>query len=146
MGRTVVIGLGRRERRDDGIGFMLVEKLRRLCPGIEVYTVGDDLTEIIELVKDADHVIIIDASRRGERPGTISKYSSKDLVEDAALSSHGLSLRDVLGMADALGLLKASLVIYAVEGGDFGYGEGLSEEVQESLETLLEEIRRELGC
>ena len=138
--------MGRRERRDDGVGVVAVEEIKRTCPGVEAYSVGDDLTKLIELVQEAEHVIIIDASRRGVEPGAIHRYSIKDLGSHASLSSHGLSIREVLEMAEALGMLKASVVIYAVEGRDFGYGEGLSGEVREALDTLLEEIRRELGC
>lgn len=52
------------------------------------------------------------------------------LPQFSNLSSHTLCLTQVIGIARALGILPQELVVYAIGGMDFSFGEGLSPKVE----------------
>ena len=51
---------------------------------------------------------------------------------------------EACALAGGLGRLPSSLVLYAIEGGDFSLGEGLSPEVEQAVEAAAERIEQEI--
>jgi hydrogenase maturation protease len=61
-------------------------------------------------------------------------------------STHAFGVGDAIELARALGRLPRHVVVYGVEGGDFAAGEGLTTQVQASVEkvagSVLEDLER----
>jgi hydrogenase maturation protease len=55
-------------------------------------------------------------------------------ISGSCESSHGLSVRDVLALAEATGILPERLSVVAVTGSSFGVGEPLSEAVRDAVQ------------
>ena len=141
--RTVVIGVGNPYRRDDGVGPAVVELLRG--HGVPVATSLGETTELIELWRDLDLAVVVDAVRtRAARPGRVHRTVVLPAPGTRATSSHGLGLGDAVELARVLDRLPERLALYAVEVGDVSYGEGLSPPVAATARRLAGEIYAEV--
>jgi hydrogenase maturation protease len=104
--RILVAGIGNVFLGDDGFGVALADRLarRKLPPGVEVVDFGIRGMDLAyALQEDYDAVVLLDASPRGEAPGTL--YVIEPEMDDAqvALDAHGMDPVKVLAMAQALG-------------------------------------------
>jgi hydrogenase maturation protease len=145
-----VIGIGNELRQDDGAGVAVARRLRRQAAGlIEVIEHDGEATSLLQAWDGARVVILVDAVRSGSTPGTIHRIDvrSTDLPKGATWSSsHSLGLAEAVALGDRLACLPDALVIYGIEGKCFGFGPGLSTEVDKAastvVETLLQGLRR----
>lgn len=130
MGAGVsVVALGNRWRGDDGLGPRVLELLGH---GRQL---GDDLTELLQVFREADRVILVDALRAELPVGTILTWQPEDRPGAGRLSSHGLDLQQVLQLARALGCLPPVTVV-GVVGQDFGAGSSLTPEVEAAARVV----------
>lgn len=132
-----LIGIGNRFRRDDGIGPAVVDRLR--SRGDAWICTPDHL---IEALAGTSAAVIVDAAAPDGTPGRIERFdlAHGHFPQDRTVSSHGLGLADSLSLADALGALPATTVIYTLEAEDVGHGEGLTAQVSKCLPVLAERI------
>ena len=100
-----IIGLGNGMRGDDAVGLLAARRLRQEVGGcaevIEAEMAG---VELIELMKGAHSVILIDAARSGQAPGTIHRLDASAGPIGAQIfprSSHALGPIDALELARA---------------------------------------------
>ena len=147
--RVVVIGVGNLLRQDEGVG---VHAVRALAGGPceECAVLVDGGTAVFEALsdwRDIDKLVVIDALRAGREPGSIARFSLREVADrDApALSAHEHGLLDQLGLLQQAGLRVGEIVIYGVEPGETGWGTELSEAVADCLPLLEVQMARELG-
>ncbi|PWI13200.1 peptidase M52 [Streptomyces sp. Act143] len=149
-GRIAVIGVGNEFRRDDGVGWAVLARLRErsLPPGTDLATCDGDPGRLIGLWEGARLAIVVDAAHA--HPGTPGRVHRLEL--DAGLldrppttSSHGLGLGEAVELARVLGLLPEHLVVYAVEGTDSALGTGLSPAVADAVEPLVAAVADEIA-
>jgi len=145
--KTLVIGVGNPVRGDDGLGLEAARRLAALrVPGCVVVEASGDAWGLLEAWEDAEHVIVVDAARGTGTPGDVRRIDAVRERVPAALapaSAHGLGVPDAVELARALGRLPRSLVVYVVEGRDFGLGSELSAEVEAALPGVIEAIASE---
>ena len=108
----------------DGFGIEAVEALRAL-PGLAA--LGDAIDwcaldrpgiALLQHLKGAETVVLIDAMLSGADPGTVKRLALPDLLQQGAVpSSHQLGVAESLALAHALGELPLQLLIYGIEGG-----------------------------
>jgi hydrogenase maturation protease len=148
-GKTVrIVGVGNRHRRDDGVGLVVAQRLRsEALPGVSIVESGGDAAELIDAWGGVSRVWVIDAVHSGAAPGTVVRV---DAVGEALpaeafqTSTHALGLAAAVELARALGQLPPSLVVFGIEGMDFGHGEGLSPEVAAAASEVVDRLRREI--
>jgi hydrogenase maturation protease len=149
MATTVVIGIGNPYRRDDGAGIAVVRRLRLLVPqDVEVAECHGDLTTLLDIWQGYSRVIVIDAMRSGRIAGEVERFGPLDahtpckhaLLFDAR---DGIERNPCSG-TDTEPASTAKLVLYGIEGADFGEGEGLSEEVAKAVEDVVRYILLDL--
>jgi hydrogenase maturation protease len=142
-GRRLVIGVGNRDRGDDGAGRAVARRLAG-C-GLEVRECGGDAASLIHLWAGFDDVVVVDACRGAGPPGSVHRFGA-DAVERVATlrhaSTHSLGVAAAIGLARALGALPPRLRIYAVEAGPDRDGEGLSPEVGRAVDAVVELLGR----
>jgi hydrogenase maturation protease len=105
--RILVAGVGNVFLGDDGFGVEVVRRLagRGLPEGVEVVDFGiRGLDLAYALQDDYDAVIFVDATPRGEKPGTV--YLLEPEIEEdgeVALDTHGMDPVKVIKLSRALG-------------------------------------------
>ncbi|MBI2928176.1 MAG: hydrogenase maturation protease [Verrucomicrobia bacterium] len=142
---TLIIGIGNRYRRDDGVGIVVA---RRLAPerldGIRVIERSGEGAALLEAWQGAERVIVVDAVQSGAPPGTIHRLDARAQPMPTRFfhySTHAFSLAEAIELARALDQLPRRLLVYGVEGADFTAGEGLSPEVAAAVDEVVHRLR-----
>lgn len=138
---VLVIGVGNRTRRDDGVGLWLVREIMAQRPAdVESLETGGEGTALMEAWKGRQTVFLFDAIRSGAPYGTIRRMEAKKSPLPKNLfrcSTHDFGVAEAVELSRSLGQLPGRLVIIGVEGKDFGEGEGLSPEVEAAARSLV---------
>lgn len=153
-GRIAVIGVGNEFRRDDGVGWAVLARLREragdrpLPPDTRLATCDGDPGRLIGLWEGARLAVVVDAAHA--HPGTPGRVHRLELdagllAQPSTTSSHGLGLGEAVELARVLGLLPEHLVVYAVEGAESDMGTGLSPAVADAVEPLVAAVEDEIA-
>jgi len=135
-GRVCVLGVGNRERSDDGCGSILAERLSETLGkwSIDAGMVPENyLEKAVRL--NPDSVLIIDAVDFDGVPGE-ARFLTPEDIATAGISTHALSL----GMAAEYlsARTNARLAILAIQPVNLDHGTGLSEKISRSVLNLYE--------
>jgi len=117
MSRKVsVIGVGNWLMGDEGVGVHTARHLETMewPAGVTILDGGTGGFHLMEYLEQADHVILVDATLDGRRPGTIRLLHPRFASDfPKALSSHDIGLRDLLEGLAILGRMP-DVCLYAV--------------------------------
>jgi len=145
---VLVVGIGNPDRGDDGIGPLVAQLLAgRVPPDVAIIKRTGDTLGLIEDWAGHDAVVLVDAAAPGTTPGSVRRIDllKDELPADLSLSStHAFGVANTVGLARTLGLLPRSLIVYAVEGGNFGPGVPLSPAVAAAADEVVARIIAEL--
>jgi hydrogenase maturation protease len=152
-----VIGLGNLERKDDGVGVLLVEALREeLAAGawkpegnrdVALVSAGTDSLLAAAHAASGRWVILVDAARMGLSAGEYRVFSPGEAAISArggGLSPHDADLAETLGLINGLGC-AGRVRIMGIQSEDMGDGRGLSAHLQARLAEMQERIKEEVG-
>ena len=145
----LVIALGNRFRRDDGVGLVAGEALRaqQWVPVRCLEKQGDGL-RLLDAWRGARGVILIDAVASGAPPGTLHRFEIDSqrgaLAADAVGTTHSLSVRETIELASALGEAPERILAFGIEMGCCELGEGLTAAVERAVPTLIRAVLDEL--
>jgi len=147
---ALVVGVGNRARRDDGVGPVVAERVGAARPDLDVVEVSGDATRMLDLWAGADLVVVVDAVRTGDPVGSCRRWSWREGGWDGApppsqVSSHLVGVREAVDLAAALDRLPATLVVVGVEVADLGLGPGLSPLVADAVEDAVALVVATLG-
>ncbi len=139
--KTLVIGYGNPLRGDDGIGWVLANRLMTV-EGITAVSAHQLLPELIDQIAEADHVIFVDATVQGKPGDIVVREIFPDTMGLA--TSHGMEPVVMLAYVEHLYGRSPQAHLVTITGEDFGYKENLSpliaskiDEVQTKIETLI---------
>lgn len=138
--RTAIIGIGNPNRGDDAVGLSVVRSVeKRVSPGTVVVENTGDIVGLMRVLEDADCAILVDAARSGAATGTIHRFDATDHPVPAGrlrCSTHAFGPTDALELTRSLGRLPTRVLVYAVEGRDFGENAPLSDAVEKAVEHV----------
>jgi len=146
---VVVIGVGNALRHDDAAGLEVVRRLRARAQAAEiaVYEQEGEPLALLDVWEGADGVVLVDAIRCGDPPGTIHRVDASQEPIPARLrsstSTHAVGVGEAIELARALRRLPRWVVLFGVEGHRFDAGSGLSEEVEAAVGELADAVLRE---
>ncbi len=158
--RVLVAGIGNVFLGDDGFGVALAGRLarRELPAGVEVVDFGIRGMDLAYALADYDAVVLLDATPRGEPPGTLYVIEPEVDPDDVAPEAHGMDPVKVLALAAALGAPAPRTLVVGCEpqtrmsAEDEEIVAALSEPVRAALdeatrlvEQLLDELTTEGG-
>lgn len=133
----LVIGIGNPFRGDDAAGLAVARRIRNVAA--EERTTGT--YDLMELWRDADDVVIVDAMRSGAPPGSVRVFDADiPLPAEMFASTHTVGLREAVEMARTLGRLPAHLTIYGIEVENVKPGFRMSSAVRRAVERVAAEI------
>jgi hydrogenase maturation protease len=133
---------------DDGFGLRVVQALKKkeLGENVSLQEYPEMDLAIVEDLRDASKVIIVDALRSGKEPGAVSKYTFTRRTQDLAElpSLHSMKLSDLLDIAVSSGILTCPVIIVGVEPKNDSPGTKLSFEVESAIPEAIEAVIKEL--
>jgi hydrogenase maturation protease len=145
MGKFVV-GIGNVLLKDEGIGCHVAHALERVpLPDVEIID-GGTCSDVLELLEDADKLVIVDAVKGGGMPGQIYRFRPEDITleQKPVLSLHDTSLIDSLKLMQLWHNIGDTVII-GVEPRELGWGLELSPELQEKMPQIIDAILGELN-
>ena len=154
MKRVLVAGIGNIFFGDDAFGCEVAAELarRKLPDGITVRDFGIRGYDLAyAMMEDYDAIILIDASPRGEAPGTLYLIEPNidknklDAGETGVVNAHGMSPIRVMQMVRHLGGLPKKLYILGCEPGVLDSDEGrmgLSDQVKAAVDPAVNMIKK----
>jgi hydrogenase maturation protease len=104
--RVLVAGIGNVFLGDDGFGVALADRLarRELPAGVEVVDFGIRGMDLAYAMQEGyDAVVLLDATPRGEPPGTLYVIEAEGDDEEREFEAHGMDPVKVLSLVRALG-------------------------------------------
>lgn len=143
-----IIGLGNEFRGDDAVGLLAARRLQGVL-GDRAEVVEADVAgvELLEVMKGAGAVLLIDAVRSGQAPGTLHRLDASAGPIAPALfprSTHAVGVAEVLELARTLGVLPTKVIVYGIEAGDTEVGHPLSPQVSHALNEVVQLILKEV--
>ncbi|MFJ4850764.1 MULTISPECIES: hydrogenase maturation protease [unclassified Streptomyces] len=151
---SVVIGIGNVFRRDDGVGWAVIEALRddtvALPPSTELRESAGDPAQLMDMWENSRRAVVVDACFPPRpRPGRVHRWRPgaggvpSPVTQEH--STHGLGLVHALRLAESLGRRAGDMVVYAVEGADRSMGTGLTPQVADAVRPLALRIAADLA-
>jgi hydrogenase maturation protease len=130
----IVIGVGNRDRGDDGAGVAVAEELT----GCTTHVVGAGALHMFELWTENDDVTVVDAMRSGAVPGTIRTFDVREtpLPDESFASTHSFGPAAGIEMARVLGRMPAAIEVIGIEAGDFTTGSNMSPPVIQAVHDV----------
>ncbi|MGB6681959.1 MAG: hydrogenase maturation protease [Candidatus Bathyarchaeia archaeon] len=144
--KPVVIGVGNVLLSDEGVGIHIVRQLKKrdISKLVEIHEIGTSSFELLNVIEGNSRVIIVDAVRMDEKPGTVKEI---DLVieDDISLlpqftSLHQLDLISTLKMAKGVIDLPKKIVLIGIEPASLDAGIELSKLVETAIPNAISEI------
>jgi len=143
----LVLGVGNILLRDEGIGPYLVRELKTMSlPGnVELVDAGIATFSLVYLLEGRKKIIIVDAAKGGEKPGSIYRLFPEQIEteKNSPFSLHDIGLMDILMTKREK---THNLVIIGVEPEKIGWGTEISLCLKERIPRIIEVIMEEIGC
>jgi hydrogenase maturation protease len=141
----LVIGCGNAQRGDDGAGIMAANGLRLL--GVSAQICCGEPSRLIEMWREADDVIVIDAVITGALPGSLHVWDGWRPLKlgKSPGSTHGFGLAEAIELSRTLGSLPGNIRVFGIEAGSCALGSEVSPSVAKGVELVVQQIYRELN-
>ncbi|QBR84804.1 hydrogenase maturation protease [Legionella israelensis] len=134
---------------DDQVGWHVVNLLKQQIgpdSGQLLITACDRPgTRILELMRSADKVFLIDAVMTGAPAGTLHYLKNEEIISFTnGLSTHGIGIIDAIEIGKALNELPKQIILYGIEienvSKDFKLSKTLGRAIEETVDGLVKEI------
>ena len=147
----LVLGLGNVLLGDDGVGVAAVARLEKRYTWPSAVNVLDGGTlglSLLPWVEQADALVLIDAVRTEDPPGTIVRLDGDDVAPAVAtrLSPHQFGVVDLLDGARWRARYPAHVVLLGLVPASIDLRYGLSSDVSPSLDRLVDLVAEEAAA
>lgn len=145
-----IIGCGNANRRDDGVGVYVAQRLasalrERPNPRVRVLDTGTAGMEVMFQARGASELVIVDASRSGSQPGAVFRVPGEELAATytPAYSLHDFRWDHALAAGRRLfgEEFPQDVTVYLIEAQELGFGLDLSAPVRAAAERVIAELR-----
>ncbi len=140
---VLVLGIGNILLSDEGAGVKAVEKLKnqyRFPDEVEIIDGGTMGIELLSIFDNRSHIILVDAIKSGNPPGTIIDIPDPPAFLRQRISPHQIGICDVLALAGISEDLSCHISLIGIEPENLSAGLELSPEVSCNMDTLVENI------
>jgi len=144
--RKVVLGLGNLLNRDEGLGVQALKLLDAQLDnknGFELLDGGVLGLNLLMIVEECSHLLILDAVNAGKSPGTVVELTKDQipLYAGVKLSQHQITFQEVLGLANIRGYLPEHLHLVGVQPESIAVGLELSPVVEKALPLVVQRAK-----
>lgn len=146
--RVKILGVGNVLLGDEGVGPHVAALLaeRGLPPWAEAVDCGAGGWALLDVMRGAQTVYLVDAADFGGRPGEVRRFEPSDAVSRktlANLSLHEGDLLAILRVGREVGVAP-KVIVYAVQVGRVAPGVGLTDPVERGAQEAARSIEEEL--
>jgi hydrogenase maturation protease len=144
----VILCTGNLLLSDEGVGVHVAQRLTdmNLPRGVSVVEGGTDGFRLLNIITEADRLIVVDAIKGGADPGSIYRFDInevKNCPSGFKTSVHQIGILEVINMSGLIGKTPHTTVI-GVEPKSLEMGMELSLEIKEKIPRIIELILEEL--
>ena len=150
-----IIGCGNPNRRDDGAGVVVVQRLQAslgngLPPDVRIFDAGTAGMDVMFQARGSRALILVDACRSGSEPGAVFEVPGEELAACPAPSynlhdfrwDHALFAgRQIYGDD-----FPEDVSVYLIEAASLELGIGLSPEVEQAVEKVVGRLAERIGA
>ncbi len=144
----LLLGVGNILQKDDGIGVNVVNEMaeQELDEQVEVVDGGIAGIDLLSIIEGRKTLIVLDAVKGDQKPGTIYRFSPEDVAESMVPidSLHQLGLLETLLMVRLIGKEPEKTVIFGVQPKLIDWGFEISDEVTASIPKLITKVKEEI--
>jgi len=146
--KVVILGVGNLLLSDEGVGVHVANELmkRELPPGVTVVEGGTDGFRLINVITEADRLIVVDAVKGGGAPGSIYRFDINEVQNCPSgfkTSVHQIGILEVINLSGLIGKTPQTTVI-GIEPESLEMGMELSPEVKVKIPRIIELVLEEL--
>ena len=146
---VLVLGLGNVLLGDDGLGAAALVRLERdwrIPEGVRLEDGGTLGLSLLGLLSDAEQVIIVDAVRTDDPPGSLVHIDGADVIDAVRdrLSVHQVGVADLLDAARLIGCYPAGVTLLGLVPETIDLAVERSDAVERRIDDLVEAIIGEL--
>ncbi|MDY6952982.1 MAG: HyaD/HybD family hydrogenase maturation endopeptidase [Thermodesulfobacteriota bacterium] len=144
----MILGVGNVLLSDEGVGVHVANRLMEMemPPGVEVIEGGTHGFRLMNIVTEADRLVVVDAVKGGASPGSIYRFDIKDAPSYPSAfktSVHQIGILEVIHLSELVGRIPETTII-GVEPKSLAMGLELSSEVAEKLPKVIEMVLKEV--
>jgi hydrogenase maturation protease len=144
----LILGIGNLLLKDEGIGVHVINRLREmdLPTDVEVMDGGTLGIDLVFYIEGRKKVIVVDTVTAGEPPGTMYRFTDKDLSfkKDFLRTAHGIDFSDVVKTAQTLGTKPEEVVFIGIEPADMNEGLEPTDFIAKRIPVIIELVMKEL--
>ncbi|MBA7606785.1 hypothetical protein ES703_13935 [subsurface metagenome] len=143
-GKVVIVGIGNALRGDDGLGSILVERLKGKVEAVCI-DAGNALENYLgSIVKEKpDTLLLIDAAHLDRLPGEYQIIDPGDLIR-SGFSTHDISAGMLIELLSRQ--IKGNIYLLGVQPEEVDFGEKLSARIESTLCILEKAIVEAVNC
>jgi len=145
----LILGIGNILLKDEGVGVHVAKRLKEipLPENVEVLDGGTAGLDLADFIAGRKKLIVIDAVKAGEKPGTIYRLKEENLSikPKAIMSFHEVDLLDAIHMSIVMDEKPEEIVVIGIEPKDMSDGVDLSPEIEERIPRIIEVVMKELN-
>ncbi len=144
----IILGVGNLLMADEGVGVHVAEELMKmdLPEGVRVVEGGTDGFKLLNVILGASKLIIIDAVKAGEAPGTIYRFTLEEAPSFPDIyktSVHQIGILEVVNLSSLVGDTPETIII-GIEPKAIKMGMDLSPEIESKLPRIIEIVMDEV--
>lgn len=138
---TLIAGIGS-PHGDDQIGWHLAQSLSVRLGAAAAVRLCAIPADLLEMLAGVDQLIVCDACQGSGPPGSLHRWEwpHLDIVHDERRGSHGVSLHEILKVAEALDRLPRSVAVWTVEGFQYEPGQSISSALLQRIVEITDSI------
>jgi hydrogenase maturation protease len=147
--QVIIVGVGNDFRSDDAAGLVVARALRTGVPkNVAVVELDGEATSLLDVWDGCDLAIVVDAVKGNKPPGHLYRFDAlvdpppKELFR---YSTHTFGVSAAIELGRALDRLPDRLIVYGIEGDNFGAGEGLTPDVEQTVAEAAAMILHEVA-
>jgi hydrogenase maturation protease len=142
------MGVGNLLLSDEGIGVHVAQRMMEMTlpPHVHVVEGGTDGFGLINVIMEADRLILVDAVRGGGKPGSVYRFDIEDCPANADIfktSVHQISILEVIHLSGLIGSTPKTTII-GVEPKSLEMGMDLSPEIEAKIPKVIKLVLEEI--
>jgi hydrogenase maturation protease len=146
--RILVLGVGNLLLSDEGVGVHVAQRMMTMAmpPEVQVVEGGTDGFGLVNVITEADRMILIDAVRGGGQPGSIYRFEIEDCPPYPDIfktSVHQISILEVINLSSLIGSTPRTTII-GIEPACVEMGMELSPPVAAKIPKIIQMIEEEV--
>ncbi len=146
--KTVILGVGNVLLSDEGVGVHVANELIKmeLPANVSVVEGGTDGFRLLNVITEADRLIVVDAVKAGGEPGTIYRFDINDVRNSPSgfkTSVHQIGILEVIDLSGLIGKTPHTTVI-GVEPKSLDMSLELSPEIKDKVPRVIELVLEDL--